>query len=272
MPPRALRLLPIALGGLLLAAPPPGAGEAVAARPAVVLELFTSQGCSSCPAADRVLGKLARETRRDDLLLVPLAFHVDYWNRIGWVDPFSSSSWSARQRRYAAVFGLRSVYTPQIVLNGRAELVGSHERRLRHEIPAAADVRPAGRVELAAVRLDGEASELVVEVVAELLGEPSGATLVANLALFENGLVTGVDSGENAGRTLVNDYVVRLLLPAIRLAPGGAPLQRERVRIGLDRGWRVDGLGLAAFLQDSDTLEIHAAVARERLAGASPST
>ena len=255
----------------------PAAGDsavpaAAESRPAVVLELFTSQGCSSCPAADRLLSRLGREARTDGLVLVPLAFHVDYWDRIGWVDPFASSRWSARQRRYAEVFGRRSIYTPQVVLNGRAELVGSHEERLRAEIPAAVTGRPAGRVEIAAASLDREATELVVDVVAELLEEgPAATRLVANLAVFETGLVTRVESGENARRTLENDYVVRLLLPAIRFAPGRQPTRRERLRIGLDTSWRVGNLGLAAFLQDSETLEIHAAVVRRRLPAAASS-
>ena len=247
-----------------LALAAPGAGDearAPAARPAVVVELFTSQGCSSCPAADRVLSKLGRDARTAEVTLVPLAFHVDYWNRIGWVDPFSAPRWSARQRHYAAVLGLRSVYTPQVVLNGRAELVGSHEGRLRAELPGAVPARPAGRVEIASATVDTAARELVVDVVAERLEGRGAPRLVANLVLFESGLVTRVASGENARRTLENDHVVRLLRPAISLDPGELEqaVQRERLRIGLDASWRIANLGLAAFLQDPESLEIHAA-------------
>ncbi len=243
-------------------------GQGARPRPAVVLELFTSQGCSSCPAADRVLSRLGRETRSDGLTLVPLAFHVDYWNRLGWVDPFSSSRWSARQRRYAGVFSLRSIYTPQIVLNGRAELVGSHEGSVRDEIPPAVPARPAGRIEIVRAGLDAAARELVVDLAVELLAGAAAPPMVANLALFENGLITRVRSGENARRTLENDYVVRLLRPAMLIEPGSEPVRRERVSITLDPAWAVGNLGLAAFLQGSETMEIHAAAVVDELAPA----
>ena len=263
--PTAVRFLALSL--LLLGWHlPPGVAEP-GPRPAVVLELFTSQGCSSCPAADRLLSRLGRETA-GELTLVPLAFHVDYWNRIGWTDPFSSASWSARQQRYAGVFGLRSVYTPQIVLNGRAELVGSHEDRLRAEIPAVVPSRPAGRVEILQARLDGGQTELVVDLLAELQDLEKAPRMVANLALFESGLATLVGAGENAQRTLENDYVVRLLRPAIVFARGEEPSRLERLRIDLDSKWAVDKLGLAAFLQDTETLEIHAAAVLAELIAA----
>ena len=255
----------------ILASAGAAAGDEPPARPAVVLELFTSQGCSSCPHADHVLSRLGREVEADGIALVPLAFHVDYWNRIGWVDPFSSDRWSARQRRYAAVFGLRSVYTPQIVLNGRAELVGSHEGSLRAEIPAAVPADPAGRVRILGASLDAAAAELVVDLAAEIAERPEAPRLVANLALFESGLVTRVEAGENARRTLENDYVVRLLRPALRFEPGSELRRRERVRIALDADWSVANLGLAAFLQDTETLEIHAAAVLRSLASISPS-
>ena len=199
---------------------------------------------------------------------MPLAFHVDYWNRIGWVDPFSSPLWSSRQRRYAAVFDLRSVYTPQVVVNGRTELVGSHEGRLRQRIAAAAEDGPAGRIEILEARVEG-ARELVVELAAESGAGASGSRVVANLALFESGLVTRVGSGENADRTLENDYVVRLLRPAI-VFDAGQSRRRERQRIALDPRWVVGNLGVAAFLQDTKTLAIHAAAALETVTPAGP--
>ena len=87
--------------------------------PIAVLELFTSEGCSSCPSADRLLPQLAKL----DSNIIPLSFHVDYWNRLGWTDPFSSSEYSERQRSYASHLKLESVYTPQLVVNGEYELV-----------------------------------------------------------------------------------------------------------------------------------------------------
>jgi hypothetical protein len=98
---------------------------------AVLIELFTSEGCSSCPPADRLLEKLAAEN--NDKVYV-LSFHVDYWNYIGWKDPFSQARFSQRQRNYARQFSLESIYTPQMVVNGVAEFVGSDEQKLRAAI------------------------------------------------------------------------------------------------------------------------------------------
>ena len=130
-----------------------GASAVAAADRPVVVELFTSQGCSSCPPADVLLGELAK---REDVLA--LAFHVDYWDRLGWKDPFSSAMATARQRAYGHKLGLRTVYTPQIVVDGTAEMVGSDRRAVARAIAAA---RAKQTVD---VKLAREAGELVVQV------------------------------------------------------------------------------------------------------------
>jgi len=104
----------------------------------ILVELFTSEGCSSCPPADRLLARLAAEQPVPGALVVPLSLHVDYWNRLGWVDPFSSAAFSRRQGGYAARFGSGRVYTPQMVVDGRIELVGSDERAARRALESAA--------------------------------------------------------------------------------------------------------------------------------------
>jgi hypothetical protein len=159
-----------------------GDEEPPAANKVVIVELFTSQGCSSCPPADRLLKKLAAEGG-----VFPLSFHVDYWNYIGWTDPFSSAEWSERQRRYARAFGTSRVYTPQVVVAGTAECVGSNERRVRAEI---ADAAPAdGRLE---VVLEPSGSSgglrLAIEATVERGGE-DGATWDVLVAVVERGLV-----------------------------------------------------------------------------------
>ena len=122
-----LSLLALAL---IAIAPRSGAGEpgpSISGDRVAVVELFTSQGCSSCPPADRLLSKLARDPRYQGKV-IPLSFHVDYWNSIGWTDPFSSNRWSERQRVYAGrVFHSNRIYTPQVVVNGRSECVGNSE-------------------------------------------------------------------------------------------------------------------------------------------------
>jgi len=96
-------------------------------EPVAVVELFTSEGCSSCPPADRILSRLTAETQRDHRRIYTLSFHVDYWDRLGWRDPYSSSANSDRQRQYAELMKLQSVYTPQMIVNGRIEFVGSDQ-------------------------------------------------------------------------------------------------------------------------------------------------
>src|ERR1700681_1033381 len=102
-------------------------------RGPVVVELFTSQGCSSCPPADRLLSRLQGDSRTAGTV-IPLAFHVDYWNRLGWSDPFSSAAWSERQMTYAKALHSNRIYTPQLVVGGRAECVGSEERQVMRRI------------------------------------------------------------------------------------------------------------------------------------------
>lgn len=167
---------------------------AAGATPLVVVELFTSQGCSSCPPADQVLGELA--THRPDVLA--LSFHVTYWNRLGWRDRFSLEEATDRQRRYAATLGHNQLYTPQAVVQGRRDVVGSNRGALLAEIAAAQP--PAVPVALSAA---GE--ELAVEV-----GEGAGAAALW-LVGFDARQVTAVGAGENRGRTLAHANVVRSL-------------------------------------------------------------
>jgi hypothetical protein len=134
-------------------APVPDA-EAPAERP-VLLELFTSQGCSSCPPADRVLSRLNEEAKSGDLLVVALSFHVDYWNRLGWTDPYSDAAYSQRQRIYARKLGDNRVYTPELVVDGRTGHVGSREGEVRQAIKSASARQQVIPVDVIVV-LEGE--------------------------------------------------------------------------------------------------------------------
>lgn len=167
--------------------------------PAVV-ELFTSQGCSSCPPADALLSRLATEHGPNKLLF--LAFHVDYWDRIGWVDPFSQPAFTERQQAYARQFGLKNIYTPQAVIGGRSECVGSDANQLRgfleHE-------RARGRQ--AGLRVWASVEDRTAQVAIVVAGRPDSRMWIA---IAEDGLVTNVKRGENAGATLTNDAVVRM--------------------------------------------------------------
>ena len=172
-----------------------GAGES---RP-VVVELFTSQGCSSCPPADALLGELAGQPG-----VLALSFHVDYWDYIGWKDRFASAQYTQRQRDYAAKLGLRYVYTPQIVIDGRHDVVGSHRRAVTRAIEQSAAAAP-----VVTVTLQGDNDGRVALSAGQA---PSGGATVW-LVTFDDAHETQVARGENRGRALTNVNVVRELRP-----------------------------------------------------------
>jgi len=254
------------------------AGSAPADRGPVVIELFTSQGCSSCPPADRLLSRLAAEPGYRGRV-VPLAFHVDYWDYIGWRDPFSSPRWSERQRDYGRSLGLGTVYTPQLVIDGRSECVGSQEGDVRREIGRALATPAAGRVELSLSRgaggggdagavggkaAAGKTPEVLRAVVRARLDAPAaGSRVEALVALVEDGLVTPVERGENARRTLQNDRVVRRLERAFVLPAEGGAEGAGEVAFPLEPAWRRANLSVVAFLQDVDSRAILGAAAAD---------
>ncbi len=168
----------------------------------VVVELFTSEGCSSCPPADAVLLALSRQPYLNGTPLILLGEHVDYWNYIGWTDRFSAKQFSQRQSDYARDFHLASVYTPQMVIDGQGQFVGNDRADVNHKIAAAAKVPKPAQV---TVQWEGS-SQLRINV-------QSGGTTRALLllAVTEDGLSTHVGTGENDGQTLHHAAVVREL-------------------------------------------------------------
>ncbi|MBL8805885.1 MAG: DUF1223 domain-containing protein [Rhodospirillales bacterium] len=220
--------------GLLAGAAALGVVPAAADGP-VVVELFTSQGCSSCPPADAFLKELAGRTD-----VVALSFHVDYWDRLGWKDPYSSPAATARQRAYARFLSLHTVYTPQAVVDGRIDAVGSDRRAVARAIDTARRTAHVG------ARLAREGAEIVVEI------DGVQAPLRANVSLvgFVREAVTRIVAGENGGRTLSNANIVRSVE---RLGPAGET----------PAGWRIaarDGLDYAVLVQGEDGRMLGSAV------------
>jgi len=165
----------------------------------VVVELFTSQGCSSCPPADELLGELAQQPG-----VIALAMHIDYWDYIGWKDPFANPELTARQRAYVRSLGLRYVYTPQMVIDGGTDVVGLHRNSVLGAIEEAAKERKALNVSFS--REDGG------KVIIPAGHAPDeGATIW--LAVFDSRHETEVRRGENAGRKLLDYNVVRKMTP-----------------------------------------------------------
>jgi hypothetical protein len=234
----------------------PTFAESKTQRSGVLVELFTSQGCSSCPPADRLLSELAA---REDLEVIALSFHVDYWNYIGWTDPFSSAAWSARQRAYGKQFGGNRIYTPQMVIDGRLEAVGSNRSTI---------LRLIGRARTAPRRLAVEVvtewasrDRLRARVTSTGLGalEPAEypKTWETWVAVVENGLVTPVGRGENASKVLLNDRVVRRLTRVPHAASKSAK-SFNGFEIDVEAGWVRDQLSVVAFVQDAESLQIEA--------------
>lgn len=180
-----------------------GGTVAPQSTPPVVLELFTSEGCSSCPPADRVLADFAAQGSAAGVPVIALSEHVDYWNSLGWRDPFSQAAFSRRQQHYARRFRLESVYTPQLVVDGALESTANDGRRVSDAIAAAA----RGPRTAVSLRLSSSGSGFSVHVEASTAA-PSDVLA----ALVTDSTISQVSRGENAGRRLVHANVVRELI------------------------------------------------------------
>ncbi|MDB5105710.1 MAG: hypothetical protein JWP91_3399 [Fibrobacteres bacterium] len=259
MPQPSIRILSFAaiasaFGQILAAAPVPsgalhGAGPAAPPVPFAVVELFTSEGCSSCPPADELLSRLGAEAERTGKSVFTLSFHVDYWNGLGWADPFSRSGFTDRQRLYARD-GEGRIYTPQMIVNGTDGFVGSQGGLARKRIEAALE-RPAGAViSLSSVLVAGNAGDsgaAILDLTYRVTGHQAGDLL--NLAVVEKGLAVPVKRGENRGRTLKHDNVVRGFRTERLDAEG-----RGRSRLALPQGMRAENALIIAYAQKPESL------------------
>jgi hypothetical protein len=174
------------------------AGESAPARVPVLLELFTSEGCSSCPPADRLLEKLDREQGIAGAEVIVLSEHVDYWNQLGWADPFSSPVYSERQREYASHLDGQT-YTPELVVDGAKGFVGSDQRE------AESSIREAARHSKVPIRVTAERADKKARVTIHVDGSAEGTLY---LALAHDAMKSQVLRGENAGRGLSHVAVV----------------------------------------------------------------
>lgn len=204
-----------------------------------VVELFTSEGCSSCPPADAVVAKIQKES--DDKPIYILAFHVDYWNRLGWKDVFSSADYSRRQNQYASWLKLSEVYTPQIIVNGKTEFVGSEEGTLRNAIKANLQKDAVAGITLSDIKVDGDKASLNYQT----KGNISNTALL--FAVVQKSAQTKVERGENAGHTLSHVQIVRSLQSLSLKGSNGSE------SITLPKGFEAKGTELVAFLQNTST-------------------
>jgi hypothetical protein len=211
----------------------------------VLVELFTSEGCSSCPPADRVLAQLEKEQPIADAEIITLALHVDYWNYLGWRDEFSQKQFSERQNGYVEKFKIESVYTPQMVVDGQAQLVGSNHGAANKAISDALKTNKA------TIELSNAGNKLKIKI-SEL---PAHDDSYVWLAIAEDNLKTNVRRGENSGRTLDHVSVAREMKLLGNLAAADKSFESETV-LQLNSNWKKENLKFIVFVQGKDSKRV----------------
>ena len=174
----------------------------------VIIELFTSQGCSSCPPADNLLQTLTRNQPVNGAVIIPLSEHVDYWNRLGWQDPFSSKQFSDRQRQYSEILGTQNIYTPMMIVDGVHAFVGSRNTAAREAVVSALEQPKAKLMFKTEISKPGN----ILRIRGQATALPANTSLPeAWVAITENFIHTEITHGENAFRTLTHTGVVKKL-------------------------------------------------------------
>jgi hypothetical protein len=245
----ALLLAPLWLAAPAAAHAEPCTLQSTAHR-VTILELYTSEGCSSCPPADRWLSSLPQRGVGPNAAVL-LAFHVDYWNRLGWPDRFSQTRFSQRQHDVAERNRSRQVYTPQLLLDGRNLRAGTLPDDLTDRLRAI-NVEPARAVIRAGIVHRPSALQLNVD--AEVLAPTARANADVWLAAFENGVSSAVARGENAGVRLNHDFVVRELVGPFSMPNDGRRHVEQRIETAPD--WDLRRTGLAVFVQDRNNGDV----------------
>lgn len=251
----------VVIGAISMRVPPAEAAapaaDGAAATP-ILVELFTSEGCSSCPPADVVLARLEAGQPVAGARVIALAHHVDYWDRLGWRDPWSSTEATARQRSYASLKS--GSYTPQVVVDGRAEMVGSRAGAIEQAIAAAAK-EPHLSVDLTATPAPDEEGAFDVTVKGAL---PAGASWL--VALVQARGRVAVPRGENAGQTLEHTAIVRSFValggpPPDRASAGAGAKARVKVPPALEAP-RGTAFSIVAFAQEDASRRVLGAAER----------
>ena len=223
---------------------------------AVLVELFTSEGCSSCPPADKLLIDLDQNSITNGVTLITLSEHVDYWNRFGWKDPFSSAQYSQRQEEYSRALKFEDVYTPQMIVDGRNAFVGSQRKTALEAIAKAAGA-PKANVQLAVESTTGGAASVLVKI--DSIPEVSrGDKADVILAVAESGLQSKVSRGENAGREITHTAVARKLVK-IGTIDGSSFTAQPNIKV--DQTWKRSATKVVVFLQERTSRRVLGAAA-----------
>ena len=229
------------------------AGEAD--RKPVIVELFTSEGCSTCPPADELLQKLEAHQPVAGAEIVPLEVHVDYWNHDGWNDPYSSAEWTERQTVYRTIFN-QTEYTPQMVVDGQSQFVGSNGRQALAEIEKAAH-RVQTDVAINSEKADAHGAQRFTVSVGKLAGNTTGDVAEVWVAVTEDGLQSTVNRGENAGHVLHHTATLRSL-HKVGTADVSAPSVSFKgdSRVKFESRWKPENLHVVAFVQEKKSRKI----------------
>lgn len=217
-----------------------------------ILELYTSEGCSSCPPAERYL-KTMNEKYADSKQYIPLAFHVDYWDYIGWEDPFSNPAHGVRQRDAAQRNQLNSLYTPQFILHGKDFPAF---RNIPEAIEIVNKIKPAASIQVDTSLLND--NQLNTKIIVNAENERAKNFSNVYIAISENNLSSQITDGENEGQQLHHDHVVRKFLGPFKLQ-GQSQLNIQE-KIKLDQQWKLADLNLIVFAQDSEKGATHQAI------------
>ncbi len=220
----------------------------------VLIELFTSEGCSSCPPADEALTRLEQTQPVGGAQIIALGQHVDYWNRLGWTDPFSSAVFSQRQSDYARAFGKDGVYTPQMIVDGQKEFPGGNMNLARRAIDEATKTSKASieltRTEDTTAQAAKTAAVPLQIRVENMPAISAGDTAEVLLAITESNLRTDVPRGENAGRRLRHASVVRQLRPLGIFDPQQGKTFAAAPIINIGKGVKREQLHAVIFVQE----------------------
>lgn len=218
--------------------------------PFAVIELFTSQGCSSCPSADKLLQKTIQEANGSGKKIFALSFHVDYWNRLGWIDPFSNKQFSERQSRYASTLRFSSIYTPQMIVNGNSEFVGSSTSNLELALATAFNSIPRAGFKMLKLI---EQRDGILNVKFEIEGDFNADNI--HFALVSLTETTSVKRGENGGRMLSNENVVRQFITLPAKAKGEIDFEKQPAPEGTNSA-------VIAYIQDLNMKIVGAAMTK----------
>ena len=229
-------------------------------RVPVIVELFTSEGCSSCPPADLWLARLERSQPVAGARVIALEEHVDYWNQLGWVDPFSAPHYRGRQNDYALAFHAENIYTPQMIVNGQVQVTGDDTNR-GYQIIAKQTQTTLVDLKNTANAKDPDLVDLAVQVTNPKNPKPHAEDVY--LAVTEKELESQVLGGENAGRRLRHAPVVRSFGIIGRIDPNGSSVGQITNTLRLPHEWKRENLRAVVFVQEHDTLRITGAATAE---------